>query len=77
MRKKILIIGLGAAMGAARELLLARADQFAEKIVIAEAIRPKPTIPDTPIGAFAYPSHRKGKGEKKRAASQRFRKGWG
>jgi hypothetical protein len=81
--RKILIIGAGSVgLGLAllREAERAHADAFAGKIIQAEAlaVRERPpvaTLADFPP-SMALPSHRKGKGEKKRAASARRGKGW-
>jgi hypothetical protein len=81
MRKIIVVgslVGLATARAIAREL---EQLQGVEVVTVTEAhayeIKPRPPVIDAPLGPPAYYGFgRKGKGEKKRAASARFRKGW-
>lgn len=79
--RKILVIGLAAGiMGKTHQLL----QGLEENVVVVEDpetvlfIHERLTIKETPPRLTQiYHSFRKSKGEKKRAASERFRKGWG
>lgn len=81
MRKILVVcslVGLATARAVAREL---EQLQGVEVVIASEAhtFEIKPRLPVTAVELGPpqyYGSGRKGKGEKKRAASQRFRKGW-
>lgn len=83
MMKKLVVVsslvGIAMSRAIAREL---EQLQGVEVVIATEAqafkIKPRPPIPAVEVGPPGYYDFgRKGKGEKKRAASQRFRKGWG
>lgn len=72
--RKVLLIGLAAGLS----LALENAMRGEQRVVQAYEIKRRREVPTEPLEPpqLLGPSFRKSKGEKKRAASQRRKKGW-